>query len=76
MNTVIPAAKLDAVQSALQATFNTTTVEAIDLLAGGLSSALVYKVVIGGKAYVLRLVMEIDELRDPARQAARPGHDR
>lgn len=68
MNTVIPAAKLDAVQSALQATFNTTTVEAIDLLAGGLSSALVYKVVIGGKAYVLRLVMEIDELRDPARQ--------
>ena len=68
INTLIPAAKWDVVQTALQATFHTTTVDSIDLLAGGLSSALVYKVVVGGKPYVLRLLMEIDQLRDPARQ--------
>lgn len=68
MNILIPAAKRDAVQTAFQTAFNTTTVDSIDLLSGGLSSALVYKVVVGGKPYVLRLLMEIDQLRDPVRQ--------
>lgn len=68
MNTLIPAAKWDAVQTALQAAFHTTTMDSIDLLSGGLSSALVYKIVVGGRPYVLRLLMEIDQLRDPARQ--------
>ncbi|MCE7983523.1 MAG: hypothetical protein DYG89_20310 [Caldilinea sp. CFX5] len=67
MNMLIPEVKRDAVQRALQATFNTTTIDTLELLAGGLSSALVYKMVINGKPYVLRLMMATDELRDPAR---------
>ena len=74
MNTLIPAAKWDAVQTALQTAFHTIKVDRIELLAGGLSSALVYKVVVGGRPYVLRLLMEIDELRDPARQFVCMNH--
>lgn len=68
MNTLIPTTKWAAVQTALQTAFHTTTLDHIELLAGGLSSALVYKIVVAGRPYVLRLLMEIDELRDPARQ--------
>ncbi len=67
---VLPATKLNAVERALQSAFQTTEVDSIALLNGGLSSALVYKLVVVGKAYVLRLVMEINELTDPARQFA------
>ncbi|MEZ4730405.1 MAG: phosphotransferase [Caldilineaceae bacterium] len=67
MDTLIPEAKWDAVQQALQTTFNTTTIDALQLLAGGLSSALVYKMTIDGQPYLLRLMMATDELRDPAR---------
>lgn len=67
---LLPAAKLSAVKHALQHAFQTTTVDSIALLNGGLSSALVYKLVVAGKPYVLRLVMEINELTDPVRQFA------
>lgn len=67
MNTLIPEVKWAAVQQALQTTFNTTTIDALQLMTGGLSSALVYKMVVDGKPYLLRLMMAIDELRDPAR---------
>lgn len=66
--TLLPEAKLNAVETALQIAFNTTQVDTVRLLTGGLSSALVYKIVVGGKPYVLRLVMEINQLTDPARQ--------
>ncbi|CAN5667745.1 hypothetical protein BH10CHL1_BH10CHL1_05620 [soil metagenome] len=65
---LLPKTKLNAVETARQAAFNTTKIDSIDLLTGGLSSALVYKIVVGGKPYVLRLVMEINQLTDPARQ--------
>ncbi len=68
MEALIPAAKQPAVENALQATFNTTTIDTIQLLTGGLSSAFVYKITVAGKPYVLRLVMEVDALRDPVRQ--------
>ncbi|WP_414584453.1 hypothetical protein [Scytonema sp. PCC 10023] len=45
----IPEIKLAAVEKALQYTFNTRTVESIELLTGGLSSALVYKITVSGK---------------------------
>lgn len=64
----IPEAKHEAVEKALQTAFNTTTIENIELLTGGLSSALVYKITVGGKPYVLRLIMRIDPLSDPVRQ--------
>jgi thiamine kinase-like enzyme len=67
---LIPETKLKAVENALQTAFNTTTVESIALLTGGLSSALVYKIVVDGRPYVLRLVMDINPLTDPARQYA------
>jgi hypothetical protein len=38
------------------------------LLTGGLSSALVYRMVVGGQPYLLRIVMRADGFNDPARQ--------
>lgn len=64
----IPETKAFAVERALQKTFNTTTFDSVALLTGGLSSALVYKIVVQGKPYVMRLIMHIDPMSDPARQ--------
>lgn len=63
----VPASKHDAVVRALQSAFDTAEVDALEPLTGGRSSALVYKVTVNQQAFVLRLVMETDELRDPAR---------
>ena len=68
MESLIPNTKQQAVETALQAAFQTTTMDSITLLTGGLSSALVYKMMVAGKPYVLRLVMQTDALNDPARQ--------
>ncbi|MCC6458403.1 MAG: phosphotransferase [Caldilineaceae bacterium] len=65
---LLPETKLEAVEKGLQSAFSTTTVERIEPLAGGLSTALVYKIMVKGKAYVLRLIMHIDALSDPIRQ--------
>ncbi|OKH53764.1 hypothetical protein NIES2101_09945 [Calothrix sp. HK-06] len=64
----IPEAKITAVEKALQTAFNTTIIENIELLTGGLSGAIVYKIIVGGKPYALRLIMRIDPLNDPVRQ--------
>lgn len=55
MNTVIPAEKRAAVEQALQATFNTTKLDEITALSGGLSRAIVCKIVVDGKPYVLKI---------------------
>ena len=65
---LISEAKLEAVEKALHKAFKTTKVENIVLLTGGLSGALVYKITVSGKPYVLRLVMQIDAFNDPVRQ--------
>lgn len=67
---VIPASKIDAVQKALQSAFPGRSVDDITVLAGGLSSALVYRIVADGTPYVLRLVMQVSPFNDPARQYA------
>jgi len=67
---ILPAHKLQAVETALQQTFGTPSVEAIELMTRGLSPALVYKIQVNGKAYILRLVMATNELVDPAREYA------
>lgn len=67
---ILPPHKLEAVETALQQTFGTSTVEAIELMTRGLSPALVYKIQVNGQAYILRLVMAINELIDPAREYA------
>ncbi len=68
INSLIPAAKQDAVRKALQTAFQTTSVDSISVLKGGLSNAQVYKLVVGGQAYVLRIVMRVEAFNDPLRQ--------
>lgn len=67
---MIPEAKLEAVKKALQKAFNTKTVESIILMNGGYSGALLYKITVSGKPYVLGLVRQIDAFNDPVRQYA------
>ena len=54
---MIPAAKQALVDRALQAVFGTTHLDAIEPLAGGLSTALVFRIVVGGRAALLRVIM-------------------
>lgn len=70
LTSAIPETKLGAVASALEEVFGVAEVDDLVLLAGGLSSALVYKIVVCGKPYALRLIMQVDPLSDPARQHA------
>ena len=53
----LPAHKIAAVEEALQQTFGTVNVDCIDPLAGGLSSALVYKISVKAHPYVLRVML-------------------
>ena len=64
---ILPPSRVAAVEKALQATFGTTAINAITQLAGGLSTALVYKIVVNGSPYVLRVMLQTDALSDPAR---------
>ena len=68
LQSLVPATKVNAVNRALQATFDTQSVDSITPLSGGLSTAFVYKIIVAGKPYVLRLIMHQDALNDPARQ--------
>jgi len=65
---LVPASKQDAVRKALLVTFQATDADDIILLAGGLSSALVYKIAVNGRSYILRIVMQPTAFQDPARQ--------
>lgn len=65
---LIPAGKWPAVEKALLQTFNTTQPDSLILLTGGMSAALVYKLTISQQNYLLRIVMQTDELNDPKRQ--------
>ena len=68
LTTTIPLAKLAAAQKALKEVFNTETVDEIQLLAGGLSTSLVYRITVKGANYLLRMVMQPDEMHNPERQ--------
>jgi thiamine kinase-like enzyme len=64
----VPVTKIVDVQNALSAVFNRSEVDGIKLLKGGLSSALVYKITVDSKDYLLRIVINVDEFNDPVRQ--------
>src|SRR4051812_15689233 len=64
----IPETKIEAVEDGLLAAFQTKAVDAISPLSGGLSTALVYKIVVKDKAYALRIIMNVNVLADPERQ--------
>lgn len=63
----IPEAKRPAVARALVATFGTDTPDSVAALSGGLSGAGVYRIRVGGVAYLLRIELTADMFRDPAR---------
>lgn len=54
-SSAIPTERIAAIEAVLVKVFNTTDVTGISLLAGGLSGSAVYKIVIGGRPYVLKL---------------------
>jgi hypothetical protein len=65
---MIPEGKKAFVQKALQTTFGVSEYEDIRELTAGLSSALIYRVVVLGKAYLLRIITRTDAMGDPTHQ--------
>ncbi len=63
---LIPETKLAVAQKALAATFS-KSLSSIEVVSGGLS-ALVFKIGVDGRFYILRIVREVNHLTDPKRQ--------
>lgn len=64
---MFPDAKRPAIDRALTAAFGTTVLESVVPLNGGLSDAGVWRIRVGGIAYLLRVEGAGDFVRDPAR---------
>jgi aminoglycoside phosphotransferase (APT) family kinase protein len=64
---MIPEAKKDAVARALRAAFGVTEFEDIRMLTAGLSSALVSRIVVRGRPYLLRVVLDTGAAAGPGR---------
>ncbi|KAA6457246.1 hypothetical protein DYQ86_23230 [Acidobacteria bacterium AB60] len=64
---MIPEEKLPAVTRALYQTFGVSEFEEIDQITRGLSSDLVFRIVVQGSPYLLRIATQINERMDPAR---------
>ncbi len=67
---MIPENKQEAVVRALRQAFGVDQFDEIQPLSGGLTSALVFRIVVREKPYVLRLIMRTDAMNDPTRQFA------
>ncbi|MGH9687889.1 MAG: phosphotransferase [Candidatus Acidiferrales bacterium] len=67
---MIPEPKKAAVALALQHAFGVSQFEDVRILTGGLSTALVFRIVVRGNPYVLRVIMRDDAMSDPTRQFA------
>jgi thiamine kinase-like enzyme len=63
---MIPEEKKAAVKQALQVAFGVSKFDDISLLTEGLSSALIFKITLLDKPYLLRIIMSTDEVADPA----------
>ncbi|WP_309643552.1 phosphotransferase [Phenylobacterium sp.] len=63
----IPEAKRPAIDRGLTAAFGTTALDSVRPLTGGLSGAAIYKIRVGGIAYLLRVEGSRDAFRDPDR---------
>jgi thiamine kinase-like enzyme len=63
---MIPEHKQTAVQKALQIAFHTDVWDDMQQLTKGLSGALIYKIVVHGNAYLLRVVTRTDAFGDPS----------
>lgn len=67
---MIPEDKQPLVSRALREAFDVSEFEDSRLLTGGLSTALVYRIVVQGKPYLLRIIMRTDAMFDPTNQFA------
>jgi hypothetical protein len=67
---IVPAAHQAAVTGALTAAFGGAALESLALVHGGVSAALVYRAVVDGRPYLLRVATRIHALNDPARHHA------
>ncbi len=67
MSNPFPEAKQAAVDRALMAAFGTAEIDGAQPVTGGLSGAGVWRIRVGGIAYLLRITNTRDALRDPAR---------
>jgi len=65
---MIPENRKDIVNKALQSAFGATEIEEIRQLTAGLSSALVYRIVVKSKPYLLRIIMRTDEFVNAERE--------
>ena len=59
----IPEDKRPAVNRALETAFGTTAIDQISVPTGGLSTALIFRLVVQGKPYLLRVIMSADVTR-------------
>ncbi len=64
---MIPDVHQSAVARGLQAAFGTPELDSITVMTGGLSGAQVYRIGVGGIAYLLRIEGSRDAFRDPDR---------
>src|SRR5215472_11962566 len=62
---MIPENKRPVVKKALQTAFGVTEFDDIQQLTKGLSSALIFKIVVHGNPYLLRVVTRADDFGDP-----------
>lgn len=67
---MIPEAKNAAVARALQEAFGVNEFEDIRMMTAGLSSALVFRIVVRGCPYLLRVITRTDAMNEPTRQFA------
>ncbi|NPV91938.1 MAG: phosphotransferase [Firmicutes bacterium] len=67
---MIPEIKRNAVKQALQAAFGVSEFEDIREMTTGLTSALVFRIVVKGNPYLLRIITRTDAMGDPTRQFA------
>jgi aminoglycoside phosphotransferase (APT) family kinase protein len=67
---MIPEAKTAVVGRALQEAFGVNKFEDIRMLTAGLSTALVFRIVVRGCPYLLRIITRTDAMNDPTRQFA------
>ena len=65
---MIPEAKTAVVGRALQEAFGVNEFEDIRMLTAGLSTALVFRIVVRGCPYLLRIITRTDAMNDPTRQ--------
>ncbi|HEY3840273.1 MAG TPA: phosphotransferase [Bryobacteraceae bacterium] len=67
---MIPEEKAGAVTRGLSEAFGVTKFDDIHRMTRGLSTALVFRIVVGGNPYLLRIITRDDAMNDPTRQFA------